>query len=336
MALPAVEEVEIEEELDGTKVEIKNKIQLIEGTIEDPEDLNGLQEQAEDWSDVKVGVYIVKQAETPGEKRDGISGGGNSPCIQAGATTPVNTPVTSTPKEKEESSADAAASINPNNTGIKIGVNTSGLNELQVEIVNTALEWLKKGVPGQKWEDAGGRGPLVDELKKQFGWKPGSDAWCAMFCSVVIRDAMAKVQAKGIATKDQKKAKQPDNFLMIAGARLLVYSNSKPPLLGGASSTTPEIGAIFHTPPAPGADGSGHVGIVVGIDGPNGQVITCEGNASDRVCLHVSNAAKVKTMRFAYPGRLPHSGKSRGSDTLKEIPDLLKTAYLVGGKYKTR
>jgi len=336
MALPEIEQNTIEEELDGTTVGVPYKIQLLENIIEGEIDEAELESKAEDWSDVKAGVYIVLPGDVPDESKGGIITL-RAGCVKVGETPPPNTNNgASTPKTKEETSADAAASLNPNNTGIKIGVNTSQLNEMQIETINCAIEWLKKGVPGQKWEDANGRGPLVDAVKQDFGWKPGSDAWCAMFCSVVVRQAMKNVGSLGQATKNAKIAREVNNFLMIAGARLLVYSNSQAPLVGGAKSVTPEIGAIFHTPPAPGANGSGHVGIVVGIDGPKQQIITCEGNASDRVCLHISGAQKIATMHFTYPNRIPYSGKSRGSAVLTEIPQLLKTAYLVGGKYKTR
>jgi len=335
MALPEIEQNTIEEELDGTTVGVPYKIQLLENIIDGELDEVELQAKEEDWSDVKAGVYIILEGDVPDESKGGIITL-RAGCVQAGETAPPNTNNgAAKPKTKEETPADAAASLNPNNTGIKIGVNTSKLNEMQIETINCAIEWLKKGVPGQKWEDASGRGPLVDALKKDFGFRLGDDAWCAMFSSTVVRQAMKNVGSLGTVNKASKRT-TVNHFYMTAGARDLVYGNPQPPLVGGDSSRIPEIGAIFHTPKAPGGKGSGHVGIVVGIDGPKQQIITCEGNASDRVCLHIGDAKKISTMHFTYPNRIPYSGKSRGSTVLTEIPELLKTAYLVGGKYKTR
>lgn len=87
------------EEINVTVVDPNYGSQLLEFIIDDDKNEAADVETEGDWSDVKPEKYEEIKAELPGEKRAGISGGGGSPCLQPGTTTPVNANETATPAD---------------------------------------------------------------------------------------------------------------------------------------------------------------------------------------------------------------------------------------------
>lgn len=85
------------EEINVTVVDPNYGSQLLEFIIDDDKNEAADVETEGDWSDVKPEEYVKIETDLPGEKRAGISGGGGSPCLQPGATTPVNANETATP-----------------------------------------------------------------------------------------------------------------------------------------------------------------------------------------------------------------------------------------------
>ena len=84
------------EEINVTVVDPNYGSQLLEFIIDDGKNEAADVETGGDWSDVKPEEYVKIETDLPGEKRAGISGGGGSPCVQSGATTPVNANETAT------------------------------------------------------------------------------------------------------------------------------------------------------------------------------------------------------------------------------------------------
>ena len=87
------------EEINVTVVDPNYGSQLLEFIIDDGKNEAADVETGGDWSDVKPEEYVKIDTDLPGEKRAGISGGGGSPCLQPGATTPVNANETATPAD---------------------------------------------------------------------------------------------------------------------------------------------------------------------------------------------------------------------------------------------
>jgi hypothetical protein len=85
------------EEINVTVVDPNYGSQLLEFIIDDGKNEAADVETGGDWSDVKPEEYVKIETDLPGEKRAGISGGGGSPCLQPGTTTPVNANETATP-----------------------------------------------------------------------------------------------------------------------------------------------------------------------------------------------------------------------------------------------
>ena len=84
------------EEINVTVVDPNYGSQLLEFIIDDGKNEAADVETGGDWSDVKPEEYKQIETDLPGEKRAGISAGGGSPCLQPGATTPVNANETAT------------------------------------------------------------------------------------------------------------------------------------------------------------------------------------------------------------------------------------------------
>lgn len=199
-------------------------------------------------------------------------------------------------------------------------------NELQKEIVAQCYDWLFKKNPGETWEEAGeNRGKMLDILKKEFGFAPGREAWCAQFAWGIVNQACKVVGAKNILPKT-------------AGARLLrdmsIATNSvivKP---------LPDIGSVMYRKSLePSA--SGHVGIVVKID-PDGSFYTVEGNINEKVAMTKYDASRyfdansgqywLKGIPFSFmwTGRFAYTGKARSVDVAsvtKTVTDTLNTKY---------
>lgn len=202
------------------------------------------------------------------------------------------------------------------------------VNELQKEIVAQCFDWLFKKNPGETWEEAGeNRGKMLDLLKKEFGFAPGKEAWCAQFAWGIVNQACKVVGAKNILPKT-------------AGARLLrdmsIQTNKvivKP---------LPEIGAVMYRKSLE-PNSTGHVGIVVKID-DDGSFYTVEGNMSEKVAMTKYEASRYYDANsgqywlqgvpfsFMWTGRFPYTGKARSTnikEVVKTVTDTINTKYFV-------
>lgn len=192
------------------------------------------------------------------------------------------------------------------------------MNELQKEILATALKWLYKKQAGVTWEDKGeNRGDTISELRSVYGDiglnKP--EAWCALFAYVCTKEATEKVGAFNILPKT-------------LGARDMLNKSRKVNNLMVKSE--PDLGCVFYRK-SKDPDSSGHVGIVVKIT--DKAIYTIEGNANDRLAM-VSYPLDMVALpywnfNFIWTGRLPYTGKA--SVTEKEVTikveDTTKTKY---------
>lgn len=201
------------------------------------------------------------------------------------------------------------------------------VNSLQKEIVAQCLDWLYKKLPGETWEESTkNKGKLLDELKQEFGFQLGSEAWCAMFGWGVVDRACKIVQGQNLLPKTAGAMALRDKAL---GTNKVICS----PL--------PEVGAVMYRKSLD-ADATGHIGVVVKVE-DNGDFYTIEGNVDDKVGMVLYPAQKYKRdngeywfygapMTFMWAGRFPHKGQGRSESIdiiSKKVSDTTKTKYLI-------
>jgi hypothetical protein len=192
------------------------------------------------------------------------------------------------------------------------------MNELQKQIIATALKWLYKKQAGITWENKGqNTGDTINELRLAYGDiklnKP--EAWCALFAYVCTKEATEKVGAfnilpKTLGAKDMLTKSRKVNNLMV--------------------KSEPDLGCVFYRK-SKDPNSSGHVGIVVKIT--DTAIYTIEGNANDRMAMVKYPLDMVAlpfwNFNFIWTGRLPYTGKS--SVTEKEVTiqveDTTKSKY---------
>ena len=202
---------------------------------------------------------------------------------------------------------------------------TTIVNDLQKEIVSQALDWLYKKQPGEDWEEiSDNRGEMLNTLKKEFGFKRGDEAWCAMFGWCIVDQACKVVGAKNVIPKT-------------AGALDLLRKCEKTNVV--IVDDEPEIGAIMYRKSGE-PTATGHIGIVVKVE--KDAFWTIEGNVDDKVGMVKYTASKDTAPRyfanggqmyFMWAGRLPHTGKARKVDidfVIKRVEDTTKTGYVIG------
>ena len=202
---------------------------------------------------------------------------------------------------------------------------TKIVNDLQKEIVSQALDWLYKKKPGEDWEEKGdNRGEILNTLKKEFGFKRGDEAWCAMFGWGIVDQACKVVGAKNVIPKT-------------AGALDLLRKCEKTNVV--IVDDEPEIGAIMYRKSGD-PKATGHIGIVVKVE--KDAFWTIEGNVDDKVGMVKYKASKDTAPRyfanggqmyFMWAGRLPYSGKARNVDidfVIKRVEDTTQTGYVIG------
>lgn len=199
-------------------------------------------------------------------------------------------------------------------------------NELQKEIVAQCFDWLFKKNPGETWEEAGeNRGKMLDLLKKEFGFAPGKEAWCAQFAWGIVNQACKVVGAKNLLPKTALARGLRD--MSLATNTVIV----KP---------LPDIGCVMYRKSLD-PNASGHVGIVVKIDS-DGSFYTVEGNINEKVAMTKYEASRYfdansgeywlngVPFSFMWTGRFPYTGKARNVDVstvTKTVTDTLNTKY---------
>lgn len=200
------------------------------------------------------------------------------------------------------------------------------INELQKEIISQALDWLYKKKPGITWEEINkNKGVMLNELKTTFGFKPGLEAWCAMFGWGIVNQACKVVGAK-------------NNLPKTAGALALLNKSKATNII--IVRDEPDIGAVMYRKSAD-KDASGHIGIVVKMDS-DGSFYTIEGNVADKVGM-VKYIPKKETapryyanggqISFMWAGRQPYTGKARDVKTEiveQKVIDTTKSRYVIG------
>lgn len=148
-------------EINVTVVDPNYGSQLLEFIVDDAvEAAVDINPDAE-WADVKPGQYRQVQAELPGENRGGISGGGNSACVQPGTETPVNANETATP------TTEAA-------TGGGGGAATGGGGAADTPKQDESAFIGKSDVPNL---DASGQGSKGTYLKQSFANIKAGTGW---------------------------------------------------------------------------------------------------------------------------------------------------------------
>jgi hypothetical protein len=198
-------------------------------------------------------------------------------------------------------------------------------NQLQKEIVSQALDWLYKKQPGEDWEEISkNRGEMLNTLKKEFGFKAGAEAWCAMFGWGIVDQACKVVGAKNVIPKT-------------AGALDLLRKCEKTNVV--IVDDEPEIGAIMYRKSGE-KTATGHIGIVVKVE--KDAFWTIEGNVDDKVGMVKYTASKDTAPRyfanggqmyFMWAGRMPHTGKARDVKVdlvTKRVEDTTRTGYVIG------
>lgn len=199
------------------------------------------------------------------------------------------------------------------------------VNDLQKEIVAQALDWLYKKQPGETWEETSkNRGEMLNTLKKEFGFKRGAEAWCAMFGWGIVDQACKVVGAKNRVPKT-------------AGALALLNQSKATNVI--IVEDEPEIGAIMYRKSGD-PDATGHIGIVVKVE--DDAFWTIEGNVDDKVGMvkyvaskdsqprYFANGRKIE---FMWAGRMPFTGKARNVDVKlveKKVADTTQSGYVIG------
>ena len=198
-------------------------------------------------------------------------------------------------------------------------------NALQKEIVAQALDWLYKKKPGEDWEEISkNRGEMLNTLKKEFGFKPGAEAWCAMFGWGIVDQACKVVGARNQVPKT---AGALDLLRKCEATNVIIVEDE------------PEIGAIMYRKSGE-PTATGHIGIVVKVE--DDAFWTIEGNVDDKVGMVKYVASKDTPpryfanggqMKFMWAGRQPFTGKARDIDVklvAKKVEDTTKTGYVIG------
>ena len=310
----------VEESLDGAEVIGPYRAQLLEytPTNSNDEEFIEIDSRSNDWSDIALGLYNEISRDLPSDV--GYDGGGIAgACVD---------PATGEIKYASSDPGSGASDIKQTGTTVKdvktptttvatvpnivaTSSTPNNINELQKEIVNQAVDFLQKKAPGQKWEDnnVAVDGALTD-LRKKFPSKSGMapEMWCALFTTVVVNEACKIVGAKNTCP-------------ITLGASASVVGKNPP------TDTNPEVGDImFKT----GGGRSGHVGIVVSVEGNT--ILTIEGNSGDAV---VMRKYKIGGMKFKHAGRMQHTGKARNVNGYGKLSGLASAGYLNRGKWKT-
>lgn len=153
------------------------------------------------------------------------------------------------------------------------------------QVVSEAQRWLSMNCI----EESANSGKCIKALRKEFGSRESAtEAWCALFVSVVLSNAIKSAGVRFRFIKTQS-AYGLFNELLSAGAvELRTIDNST-------------IGSVFVR--SRGANG-GHIGIVCGIDSE--YIYTIEGNTRgtantsgiDRVAVNRYTHSQVKGWRF--------------------------------------
>jgi len=186
------------------------------------------------------------------------------------------------------------------------------VNDLQKEIVAQALVWLYMKKPGEDWEEISkNRGEMLNKLKKTFGFKRGSEAWCAMFGWGIVDKACQVVGAKNQVPKT---AGALDLLRKCKATNVIIVDDE------------PEIGAIMYRKSGE-PTATGHIGIVVKVE--DDAFWTIEGNVDDKVGMVKYVASKM------WAGRQPFTGRSKVSSVdiksvEKLVEDTTKTGYVIG------
>lgn len=317
----------VEETLDGAEVIGPYRKQLLEyrPTTQEEEEFITLDTRQNDWSDVALGLYEQISRETPSDtlyEGGGIAGA----CIDAAGN--EGRLVSTDPGTGEQSIVTSGTTVKSASTPTTGGGGGGGgtvpnvtpttptpgnLTQLQLEIVNQAVDFLQMKPPGQKWEnDNRAIDGALTNLRQKFPLKAGMapDMWCALFTTVCVNEACKVVGAKNTCP-------------ITLGAAAAVAGKSPP------TDTNPEPGDVMWK--CCGGR-SGHVGIVVSVSS-NGSILTIEGNMSDSVAMR--RYKNNQGMKFKHAGRMPHTGRARAVNGYGKLEGLAAAGYLKGGKWKT-